>query len=72
MPTAPTVLVLTPSIGGGAVFGKDPLKVDPRGQRLAREMAVELVKSGAAREATVWMAWRPGDVEPRWIEKVLQ
>jgi S-adenosylmethionine synthetase len=57
-------------IGGGAVFGKDPLKVDPRGQRLAREMALGLVKSGAAREATVWMAWRPGDVEPRWVEVV--
>jgi S-adenosylmethionine synthetase len=57
-------------IGGGAVFGKDPLKVDPRGQRLAREMALDLVKSGAAREATVWMAWRPGDIEPHWVEVV--
>ena len=43
-------------------------KVDPRGQRMAREMALDLVKSGKAREATVWLAWRPGDVEPRWIE----
>ena len=34
-------------IGGGAVFGKDPRKVDPRGQRLAREMALDLVTSGA-------------------------
>jgi S-adenosylmethionine synthetase len=59
-------------IGGGAVFGKDPLKVDPRGQRLAREMALDFVKSGAAREATVWMAWRPGDIEPRWVETVLR
>ncbi len=31
-------------------------------------MALDLVKSGNAREATVWLAWRPGDVEPRWIE----
>jgi S-adenosylmethionine synthetase len=59
-------------IGGGAVFGKDPLKVDPRGQRLARQMALDLVKSGAAREATVWLAWRPGDVEPRWVEFVTE
>lgn len=59
-------------IGGGAVFGKDPLKVDPRGQRLAREMALDLVKSGAAREATVWLAWRPGDTDPHWVEKVLR
>ena len=28
-------------IGGGATFGKDPRKVDPRGQRMAREMALE-------------------------------
>jgi len=55
-------------IGGGAVHGKDPRKVDPRGQRMAREMALEIVKSGQAREATVWLAWRPGDVEPRWVE----
>src|SRR6185295_4164397 len=55
-------------IGGGATFGKDPRKVDPRGQRMAREMALDLVKSGKAREATVWLAWRPGDVDPRWVE----
>ena len=55
-------------IGGGATFGKDPRKVDPRGQRMAREMALDLVTSGKAREATVWLAWRPGDVEPRWVE----
>jgi S-adenosylmethionine synthetase len=57
-------------IGGGATFGKDPRKVDPRGQRMAREMALELVTSGNAREATVWLAWRPGDIEPRWVEVV--
>ena len=57
-------------IGGGATFGKDPRKVDPRGQRMAREMALDLVKSGKAREATVWLAWRPGDVDPRWVEVV--
>ena len=57
-------------IGGGATCGKDPRKVDPRGQRMAREMALEIVTSGQAREATVWLAWRPGDVEPRWVEIV--
>jgi S-adenosylmethionine synthetase len=55
-------------IGGGAIYGKDPRKVDPRGQRMAREMALEIVKSGDAHEATVWLAWRPGDTEPRWTE----
>jgi S-adenosylmethionine synthetase len=53
-------------IGGGAVHGKDPRKVDPRGQALARQLALDEVLSGRAAEATVWLAWRPGDVEPRW------
>ena len=53
-------------IGGGAVHGKDPLKVDPAGQALARKMALDLVLAGGCEEATVWLAWRPGDVEPRW------
>jgi len=34
-------------------------------------MALELVVSGKAREATVWLAWRPGDIDPRWVEVVL-
>ncbi len=55
-------------IGGGAVFGKDPRKVDPRGQARARRMALELVQSGRACEATVWLAFRPGDTDPRWVE----
>jgi S-adenosylmethionine synthetase len=58
-------------IGGGAVFGKDPRKVDPRGQALARAMALDLVLSGKAHAATVWLAWRPGDVEPHWSEMLL-
>ena len=57
-------------IGGGAVHGKDPRKVDPRGQARARQMALDLVLSGQAAEATVWLVWRPGDVEPRWVEVV--
>ena len=55
-------------IGGGATFGKDPSKVDPRGQALARELALKEVLEGRAREATVWLAYRPGDVAPRWVE----
>jgi S-adenosylmethionine synthetase len=57
-------------IGGGAVFGKDPRKVDPRGQAMARRLALDLVIGGQAREATVWLAWRPGDTGPRWKEVV--
>lgn len=55
-------------IGGGATFGKDPRKVDPRGQALARQLALDHVLGGSAREATVWLAYRPGDITPRWIE----
>jgi S-adenosylmethionine synthetase len=55
-------------IGGGAVYGKDPRKVDPRGQAMARQLALDLVVSGQAKEATIWLAWRPGDIEPRWKE----
>jgi S-adenosylmethionine synthetase len=55
-------------IGGGATFGKDPRKVDPRGQALARQMALEAVCQGSAKEATVWLVYRPGDLTPRWVE----
>jgi len=57
-------------IGGGATHGKDPRKVDPRGQALARQLALDRVCRGSAREATVWLAYRPGDLTPRWIEVV--
>lgn len=57
-------------VGGGAVWGKDPRKVDVRGSAMARDMALPLVLSGQAREATVWLAWRPGDADPRWVEVV--
>jgi S-adenosylmethionine synthetase len=57
-------------IGGGATHGKDPRKVDPRGQALARQIALDAVCKGGAREATVWLAYRPGDLAPRWIETV--
>jgi S-adenosylmethionine synthetase len=59
-------------IGGGARAGKDPHKVDPRGQARARQMALDLVISRRAAEATVWLAWRPGDVEPRWTEVLVR
>ncbi len=57
-------------IGGGATCGKDQRKVDPRGQALARELALGAVCRGSAREATVWLAYRPGDLTPRWVEVV--
>ena len=40
--------------------------MDLRGQRMAREMALDLVTRRKASDATVWLAWRSGDVELRW------
>ncbi len=46
-------------IGGGAVFGKDPRKVDPRGQARARQVALELVRPAArARPRSGWPSGR--------------
>ena len=55
-------------IGGGTIHGKDPKKPDVRATRLGRERAVALVRGGAE-EATVWVVFRPGDEEPRWVEE---
>jgi hypothetical protein len=41
-------------------------RVDLR--HLLEDLRDAIVKSGQAREATVWLAWRPGDLEPRWVE----
>ena len=48
-------------IGGGALCGKDPHKVDRAGA-LARPpgSAVRLVAGGHGRSATVWLGWLPG------------
>jgi S-adenosylmethionine synthetase len=55
-------------VGGGTVHGKDPLKPDVRAQRIARERAVSRIREGSV-EATVWVVFRPGDEEPRWVEE---
>ena len=55
-------------VGGGTIHGKDPHKPDVRAQRIARERAIDLVRQGH-REATVWVVFRPGDEEPRWVEE---
>ncbi len=58
-------------IGGGATCGKDPRKVDPRGPGPgAASSRSRPVCRGNAREATVWLAYRPGDLTPRWVEVV--
>lgn len=51
-------------IGGGAIHGKDPHKVDVRGAKMAREMALRLKKETGAYAALVRLAWSPGEAEP--------
>ncbi|MBR4612592.1 MAG: methionine adenosyltransferase domain-containing protein [Kiritimatiellae bacterium] len=56
-------------IGGGAICGKDPHKVDVAGAFRARELALELLKKGAGRRAvTVRLGWTPGDAAPAFRE----
>jgi len=47
-------------LGGGAMCGKDPHKVDRVGALRARQIAVRLVRDAGANEATVWLSWLPG------------
>jgi len=47
-------------IGGGALCGKDPHKVDRVGALRARQLAVRLVRDAGLPGATVWLGWQPG------------
>jgi S-adenosylmethionine synthetase len=53
--------------GGGATAGKDMTKVDRSGAIKARQMAVEIVKKGEARECLVSVAYAIGKSEPVMI-----
>jgi S-adenosylmethionine synthetase len=56
-------------IGGGAICGKDPHKVDVAGAFRARELALKLLKGGRGRRAvTVRLGWTPGDAAPAFRE----
>lgn len=55
-------------IGGGALSGKDPHKVDRASALRARQIAKHLVLSGSATSALVHLAFAPGDEAPRWVE----
>ena len=52
-------------IGGGALTGKDRHKPDRNGARIAREVALAVVRTGVADEATVTAITLPGDGAPR-------
>ena len=50
-------------LGGGAIYGKDPMHVDRFGARKAREMAIDAVKRGAG-ECLVQAVYAPNVSEP--------
>lgn len=54
-------------IGGTALSGKDFWKPDRAGTLLARRLALAVVRSGMAREATVQFVSFPGDEAPRLV-----
>jgi len=57
-------------IGGTALSGKDFWKPDRAGTLLARRLALAVVCSGVAREATVQFVSFPGDEAPRLVRIV--
>jgi S-adenosylmethionine synthetase len=56
-------------IGGGALSGKDPHKVDKCGALRARQLAKQLVRSGVD-EARLTLGWAPGGDSPFLVEAV--
>ncbi len=50
--------------GGGATAGKDMTKVDRSAARKAREVAVDIVRSGKAHECLISVAYAIGKAEP--------
>ena len=54
-------------IGGGALSGKDPHKVDKCGALRARQLAKKLVRGGVD-EARVILGWAPGGDAPFLVE----
>ena len=55
-------------IGGGAICGKDPHKVDVAGAFRARELARRLLKERGGNAVTVRLGWTPGDAAPAFRE----
>lgn len=55
-------------IGGGAICGKDPHKVDVAGAFRARELARRLLKERGGSAVTVRLGWTPGDAAPAFRE----
>ena len=54
-------------IGGGAIYGKDPHKIDVCGALRARELAVKLVKEYGFYSVFTSLAWSPGEKFPHSV-----
>jgi S-adenosylmethionine synthetase len=55
-------------IGGGAICGKDPHKVDVCGAFRARELACRLLREQGAAAVSVRLGWSPGEAAPSFRE----
>ena len=55
-------------IGGGAIYGKDPHKIDVCGALRARELALKLVKDNNFYSVMTTLAWSPGEESPYIIK----
>ena len=55
------------AIGGGALSGKDPWRLDRAAALRTRQIAVAMVATGFVREARVTFAWGPRDARPSGV-----
>jgi S-adenosylmethionine synthetase len=58
-------------IGGGALSGKDPWRLDRAGAFRARQIALAIVDTGFVRDALVTFAWCPRDRRPSHVAIVV-
>jgi S-adenosylmethionine synthetase len=58
-------------IGGGALSGKDPWRLDRVGAFRARQLALAIVDTGFVQDALVTFAWAPRDLRPSHVEIVV-
>jgi len=58
-------------IGGGALSGKDPWRLDRAGAFRARQIALAIVDTGFVQDALVTFAWCPRDLRPSHVSIVV-
>ncbi len=58
-------------IGGGALSGKDPWKIDRVGTLRARQAALRAIRLGLGTQALVTLAWAPGASRPARVDLVV-